>query len=312
MKYMLFWAFLLMPVGALAGDGHDHGEGAFAKTDGYLSSFELSEATLKNLDLKTQKAIKAPLSETLKLPCIIKNPPEQSSMISVNYMSRVEKIHVAVGDKVKKGQTLFVVFSFVAVRNIEIKSPIDGVVSAQNVKIGQIVQQDMNMAEINTMRYFYAEGLAYLSDDISHIMPGARVRINIEGTHQDVDGVVKGFSPVVNPEDKTKSVLVYFESDDDHIFANMHCEMTIECGVAKQALVVPKQAVLGEFGHYFVFVKHGGHFERKDVVIGLINDELVEIVEGLATGDEVVVQGNYQLQFVSGTPLSMSEEKDHD
>lgn len=316
MKYLLVLAFLMMPLNTYAGDGHDHGEGAFAEKAPFSESFELSEKTIRNLEIKTVPVQKQLLQETVKLPCIIKNPPEQSSLISVNYMSRVEKIHVSLGDKVEKGQTLFTVFSYIAVRDIEIKSPIDGIVSAQNVKIGQIVQQDMNMAEISTMKYFYAEGMAYLSDDISHINIGNSARISIEGTHSDVFGKVKNFSPIVNPDNKTKTVMVYFEAKDNHIFPNMHCKMTIQMGEGREALAIPKKALLGEFGHYFVFLKHGLHFDRKEVATGFENDETVEILDGLHDGDNVVVQGNYQLQFVNARTTAEDgdghEEDSHD
>lgn len=308
MKYLITLAALLITFNTFAGDGHDHGESAFAGNNDYLSSFELSDKTIRNLDIKTAVAAIRPLQQTIELPCIIKNPPEQNSLISVNYMSRVEEIHVSLGEKVTKGQTLFTVFSYIAVRNIEIKSPIDGIVSAQNVKIGQIVQQDTNMAEISTMKYFYAEGMAYLSDDISHIKVGDAAKIKIEGTHDDVNGRVKSFSPVVNPENKTKSVLVYFESTDDHIFPNMHCEMTIYMGEGEQALQIPQTAVLGEFGNYFVFLKHDNHFDRQEIEIGSKNNEMVEVKAGLHNGDEVVTQGNYQLQFVK--PAGAAAHKD--
>lgn len=298
MKYIIVLTALLISFNTLAGDGHDHGESAFAGSGGYLGSFELSDSTIRNLDIQTAPVSLIPLHQTIKIPCIIKNPPEQSSLISVNYMSRVEDIHVSLGDKVEKGQTLFTVFSYIAVRNIEIKSPIDGIVSAQNVKVGQIIQQDMNIAEISTMKYFYAEGMAYLSDDISHISIGDKAKIKIEGTHQDVNGTIKNFSPIVNPENKTKSVLAYFESNDDHIFPNMHCQMTISMGEPAQALAIPNKAILGEFGHHFVFLKHDNHFDRREIVTGLANDEMTEVKSGLREGDSVVTRGNYQLQFV--------------
>lgn len=312
MKYLFFiLALLMVPVCAYSGDGHEHGETAFVENSKYAESFELSDKMIKNLDIKTYQVQKYPLQEAIELPCVIRNPAEQSSLISVNYMSRVEKIHVSLGDKVKKGQTLFTVFSYIAVRNIEIKSPIDGVVSAQNVKIGQVVQQDMTLAEISTMKYFYAEGMAYLSDDISHIKIGDNAKIMVEGTHEDINGKVKNFSPIVNPDTKNKMVLVYFEVDDNHIFPNMHCKMNIYMGENRDVLAVPKRAILGEFGHYFIFLKYGQHFDRREVVVGLDNGVMVEIVEGLNAGDEVVVQGNYQLQFVNPFFSSEAEETEH-
>lgn len=300
MKYILALALLVMPISSFAGDGHDHGEGAFAG-GAFLTSFELPDSVIKNLDIKTHQAKTIDLQESITLPCIVKNPPEQNSVISVTYMSRIEKIHVSLGEKVKKGQTLFTVFSFIAVRDIELKSPIDGVVSAQNVKIGQVVQQDTQIAEIATLKNFFAEGMAYLSDDISHIKVGDVAHIKIDGTHENAVGIIKAFSPIVDSQNKTKSVLAYFDSTDDHIFPNMHCQMDVYLGEPRSALAIPKRAVLGEFGHFFVFIKHGDHFERQDVVLGFESGDNIEILDGLKEGQEVVINGNYQLQFINAS-----------
>lgn len=308
MKYLFILALLLMPYHSNAGDGHDHGESAFAN-GGYLNSFELSESTIKNLDLKTTTVSKHFMQDSIKLPCLIKNPPEQSSIITAPYMSRVEKIHVSIGDSVQKGQTLFTVFSFKAVKNIELKSPINGIVSAQNVKIGEIVQQDTNIAEISTMKYFYAEAQAYLSDDISHINIGDKALIQIDGTHSDETGVVKSFSPIVNAENNTKAVIIYFESSDNHIFPNMHCEVSIFLNQPRLTLAIPQKALLGEFGQYFVFLKHGDHFERQEIVTGFENGNQIEVLEGLKEGDEIVINGNYQLQYISTSASEHKEEK---
>lgn len=309
MKYILILAFLIMPTISYAGDGHDHGESAFAKGSVFLTSFKLSDYMKKNLDIKTIIVKKTPLQESIKLPCVIKNPPELSSIITVIYMSKIEKIYVTLGEAVKKGQVLYRVLSYKTAESVDIKATIDGVISAQNIKVGQIVQQDTNLAEISTNKYFLAEGMAYLSDDISHIMVGDTANIKIDGTHENAKGVVKSFSPIVDAQNKTKSILVYFESADSHIFPNMFCEMTISFGSKTDAVAVPKRAVLGEFGHYFVFVKHGEYFEKQEVVLGIESGDKIEIREGLSEGQEIVVNGNYQLQFINASNSDASSEE---
>lgn len=307
MKYLLILALLAMPCTSYAGDGHDHGDSSFGKQD-YLSSFELPDSVVKNLDIKTIIAQKQQIQESINLPCVIKNPPEQNSIISASYMSRIEKIYVTLGEKVTKGQPLFTIFSFKAVRNIEVTSPIDGVVSGQNVKVGQIVQQDTNLAEISTMKYFIAEGMAYLSDDISHIQIGNKVDIRIDGTHENAVGTIKSFSPIVDSQNKTKSILAYFESKDEHIFPNMHCQMDIYLGTPKTAISIPRRAILGELGNFFVFIKHDNVYERQNVVLGMESGDQVEIKEGLNEGQVIVINGNYQLQFINA---SSPVAKDH-
>jgi multidrug efflux pump subunit AcrA (membrane-fusion protein) len=55
--------------------------------------------------------------------------------------------------------------------------------------------------------------------------------------------------------------------------------------------------LLGTGGERFVFVEEGDKYIRTPVATGIENDKWIEVVEGLAPGDVVVTQGNYQLQF---------------
>lgn len=308
MKKLLMMALILMPMNVLAGDGHDHGESAFAG-GAVADRIRVSDFAQQNIGLKTQVVQKTPFKDKVSLPCMIKNPPEQTSQLHTTYLGEVRKIYVRVGDKVQKGQELYSMFSMKAVREMPIVAPIDGIVSAQNVSLGQIVQMETTLAEISSNEYFLAEGFAYLSDDISHIKIGEIADISIDGTHEDIKGTVQGFMPNVNNDSKTKSILVEFKSDDEHIFPNMHCAMEISFGEEKEVISLPSEAILGEMGHYFVFLKEGDEFIREDVILGRRSGSQFEIVEGVHAGDEVVVQGNYQLQYITNAPTSAAAEE---
>lgn len=296
MKYFLF--FMFFSFNLFAGEGHDHGESAFSGSSGIVKSFDLSHEEIANLDIKTQVVKTDVFKQSLSLPCVISNPPEQKSQIHTTYLGEIKKIGIRIGDRVQKGQILYTIFSFKAVRELEIIAPIDGIISAQNVSLGQIVQMETILAEITTNNHFIAEGLAYLSDDISHIKIGDLSSIKIDGTHEDVVGLVQGFAPNVNKDNKTKSVFVEFKSRDEHIFPNMHCQMDIYYGEEENNISVPKRAVLGDFGNYFVFSNKDSHFERRPVILGHSSGDTVEIVSGLSEGENIVINGNYQLQYI--------------
>ncbi len=56
------------------------------------------------------------------------------------------------------------------------------------------------------------------------------------------------------------------------------------------ALAVPHQAILNRDGTPHVAVqKPGGNIEIRAVSVGLYNDKLVEITQGIASGDDVIL-----------------------
>ena len=55
--------------------------------------------------------------------------------------------------------------------------------------------------------------------------------------------------------------------------------------------VVPREAVTERGGRKVVFVLKGQRVERREVALGLGDDEIVEIKSGLEAGERIVVRG---------------------
>jgi Cu(I)/Ag(I) efflux system membrane fusion protein len=71
------------------------------------------------------------------------------------------------------------------------------------------------------------------------------------------------------------------------------------------ALTVPADAVLDSGRRKIVFVAlEGGYFEPREVVTGWRFDDRVEIVKGLAAGEEIVVSGNFLIDSESRMKLA--------
>ena len=60
--------------------------------------------------------------------------------------------------------------------------------------------------------------------------------------------------------------------------------------------VVPREAVTERGGRKVVFVLEGQKVSRRDVALGLGDDDVVEIRQGLEPGERVVVRGIETLQ----------------
>jgi hypothetical protein len=73
---------------------------------------------------------------------------------------------------------------------------------------------------------------------------------------------------------------------------DMSAEVTIQVDGVKGVLTIPLQAVMGgaeQGARRPVFVKNGeGKYERREVRLGLFNEKMIEVTEGLVEGDEVV------------------------
>jgi multidrug efflux pump subunit AcrA (membrane-fusion protein) len=71
----------------------------------------------------------------------------------------------------------------------------------------------------------------------------------------------------------------------------MFVEVTMIAERRADVPVVPREAVTERGGRKVVFVLEGQRVNRRDVVLGLGDDEIVEIRQGLESGERIVVRG---------------------
>jgi multidrug efflux pump subunit AcrA (membrane-fusion protein) len=71
----------------------------------------------------------------------------------------------------------------------------------------------------------------------------------------------------------------------------MFARGTITTGEHPKALVIPRDAVTTESAQSTVFVAEAGKARMRKVRLGIMSGPVVEVLEGLAKGDAVIVVG---------------------
>jgi len=82
---------------------------------------------------------------------------------------------------------------------------------------------------------------------------------------------------------------------DGRLKPDMFANVEIVTDVNRSAISVPQAAVLEDSGKTVVFVAEAGAYKKRVVIEGIKGNDQVEILDGLAAGDQVVVKGNYLL-----------------
>jgi multidrug efflux pump subunit AcrA (membrane-fusion protein) len=129
---------------------------------------------------------------------------------------------------------------------------------------------------------------------------GQRATIRVDSMSERLlNGRVRSVAAVASQTDswasdvKLYQTLVLIEDQVAGLKPDMTAEVTIHVDAAKeQVLTVPLQAVVGgtDLGsRRMVFVKTPTGYEGREVTLGLYNEKMVEVREGLAEGDEVVI-----------------------
>ncbi|MBP1660682.1 MAG: hypothetical protein H6P95_1874, partial [Candidatus Aminicenantes bacterium] len=120
---------------------------------------------------------------------------------------------------------------------------------------------------------------------------------------RDFRGVVRVVNLTADPLNKKFGVEASFDNAEGLLRPGTFGDIIFELQSHENALVVPQKAVL-ENG--YVFIVEGGKAVKKTVALGLQNTTMIEVLDGLAEGAAVVVEGNYGLE--EGAVVQVLEE----
>ena len=310
-KLLLTLSFLTLINPAFAGPGHDHGESAFAGGAGPATHFDLTDQQMSNLGIQSAKAEFLPITQTVDMLAFTELLPEKQASISPRFGGKILDIAVKVGQEVKKGQRL-VTLEPVSVgnSNVVLSAPMDGFVLNLHAGVGEIVDAGGDILEIGDATQMLVRGVAYETPDIIAIKVGQKTEIHLDiDPDRHIYGTIQRINRVIDPESRTFSVYALIDTPDGDVQPGLQGTMEIFTGNDAPVLAVPKRAVLGELGSYFVYVIKGQEVEKRDVTIGAKTGHHIEIKNGLFPNDRVVTNGNYQLQYIS---IGGIQEHDHD
>lgn len=297
----------------LAHEGHDKapGEGGAGPTTGPIA---ITAEARKNLALKVEEAELRTLERTLLVIGQIEAIPNRSAAVSSRVPGRVIDLKVTDGRTVKSGDVVVEVESRQLgdpPPRVALTAPMDGIVMDRHVVVGDSVEPDQHLLEIGDLSEVYAEGHLF-EGQVAAVKPGQKIRVYVESYPKETfGGTVELVSGSLDPQTRTLKVWARVQNPDLKLRPKMRAQLNIVVAEADTAVTVPHSAVLGEAGHYFVFVQSDTDelvFERKPVVLGLKDDRYYEVVEGVFPSDKVVTLGNYQLQYVTTKPAPKTGE----
>jgi membrane fusion protein (multidrug efflux system) len=107
------------------------------------------------------------------------------------------------------------------------------------------------------------------------------------------EGEISTVNPLVDPVSRAFTAKIEIPNRGHRLKAGMFARVTLYPKVHKGALVVPFKAVLQRDGKTGVFVIDGDRALFRPVTAGITDEDEVEVIEGIAQGEEVVSDGHY-------------------
>jgi len=173
---------------------------------------------------------------------------------------------------------------------IVLRSPIAGLVSERAIHVGDVVAPGAKLFTVIDPSSLRLEG-SVSAEAVGRLVPGVPVEFEVQGfADRTFVGSIERVSPAVDPATRQIPVLVSIPNPDRVLLAGLFAEGRVATA-RRDALVIPLTAVDVGAARPTVLRVNDGKVEEVEVDIGLVDDsaQQVEVVTGLAAGDQVIV-----------------------
>jgi membrane fusion protein (multidrug efflux system) len=191
----------------------------------------------------------------------------------------------------------------VQLEKAHIVAPFSGIVGLRHVSVGEYItagQALVNLEAIDPVKADFRVPEGFLPA----IKVGQIISIKVDAFPGDgFDGKIYAIDPRLDVAGRSLLVRALVPNTDQRLRPGLFARVTVFLQLKEDALSVPEQAIVPQGDSQFVFKIVDGKAKLTKVVIGTRREGRVEIVDGLAAGDEVVTAG--QLKIRDGSAVSI-------
>ena len=180
-----------------------------------------------------------------------------------------------------------------------ISAPFDGVVDQVFAKEGEYGAPGMPMVRLVGNGGLRLE-MQVPETYIQRIEKGDGVVMNFSAIQLTLEGSVGQVGNYINPGSRTFGVTVELPKNQN-LKANMMASVALKDYSTESAITIPNRLILQDtkgMNYTYVYVQEGelGRIARRDLVLGVSNDEFTEVKSGVVPGDKVVDRGIRSVQ----------------
>lgn len=188
--------------------------------------------------------------------------------------------------------------------NSIITSPINGVVTAKNINLGELATTSTTLVTIVNLDKVVMQ-TAVDENYINRLKEGDRMPVKVQAVSESpFPGSIVNIAQAASTATKGFTVKILIDNSDHRLKPGMFAEASLS-GTGHSELVVPKAAVIEEAGKSYVWIINNDTVSKREVVTGAASAVKTSIKSGLAEGQEVVTTGIEKLK--EGSKVSVEQ-----
>jgi membrane fusion protein (multidrug efflux system) len=190
----------------------------------------------------------------------------------------------------------------------EIRAPIDGVISERFIKIGNTIEVNAPTFHVTSLEPL----ISYLhvpEREYRRIDPGQEASIFVDAlAGEEFSAIVSRVSPVVDPDTGTFKISIEVTDPSRRLKPGMFGRINIIYDIHKNAMQIPRSAIVEEAGQSAIYVVADDVAERRVIRTGYAEGGQIEVLEGLDDAEVFVILGHTSLK--NGSKVSIINAAD--
>jgi membrane fusion protein (multidrug efflux system) len=191
---------------------------------------------------------------------------------------------------------------------MRIVAPFDGSVGIRNVSLGDYVKDGTDLVNVEDLRVLKVD-FRLPERSYSQVHVGQTIEVVADALPSEVwQGQIEAINPKVDANGRSLEIRGRLENTSGKLRPGMFVRVRVIVGERTDALLVPEESIVPQGGEFYVYKVVDGTARRVPVTIGVRRDAKVEILRGLAAGDQVVTAGmrlsrdGQPVRVLSGAP----------
>ncbi|MFV2055845.1 MAG: efflux RND transporter periplasmic adaptor subunit [Thiohalomonadales bacterium] len=190
---------------------------------------------------------------------------------------------------------------------VKIFAPQSGIIAELNVREGMHVSPSQNIVNLVDLSSVWLL-VDVFERQASWVKKGQRAEATLPFMPgRSWEGMVEYIYPSLDATTRSLKVRLRFDNLKEELKPNMYADVSIYAKPKKKVLAIPREALIRTGKEKRVIVAlGGGRFMPMSVQVGMETDSKVEILSGLAEGDEVVTSSQFLIDSEASLKASLA------
>lgn len=179
-----------------------------------------------------------------------------------------------------------------ALSKMTLRAPFSGQVGLREVSVGEFVNVGQDLVTLVRLDPIEVD-FSVPEIALGQLRNGQKVRVVVDAFPDDnFGGVVTAIDPVIDPDSRSARLRAQIPNPDGRLKPGQFAKLQLDTGTdTADALLVPEQALMQDGDTRFVYTVVDGKARKTVIKTGARIPGMVQVVQGLKTGDVVITAG---------------------